>query len=94
MGTLFPGSSEYPDHKPIPSPLDAPVGTLTLTAYIGLVPLCPAEMRHADDMPHADHAPQSMRVSTPAPSTTSDLSINIPAEHMSITGLAPTVRIG
>jgi hypothetical protein len=94
MGTLFPDSPEHPDHQSIPSGLNLPVGTLTLTAYVGLLPLCPLT-HHTDELPHADHAPQSMVALTPASSTgaSGDLSANI-GENLKITGHAPTVVIG
>ena len=66
MGELFPGDLEYPDHKPIPSPIAEAV-TPTVTAAVitvGLAALCPVLPPRGVSIHEHEHVPHHEFIDT------------------------------
>ena len=98
MGTLFPGSAEYPNYEPFPRftarlDHDGPIVPLAIAAT--LFGLCPVVLEEHGHPIHEDHRPVSYRVPALAVSSTSTGSITAAPSTgaLGLTGYAPTIVI-
>jgi hypothetical protein len=58
MGTVFPDSPEFPDHRPLPTSfLTAKQEVACVGLTVGMYALCPKNEERHEHPPHEDHEP-------------------------------------
>jgi hypothetical protein len=96
MGTLFDDDDEHPDYQPMPTAKQVVKEKVVYTVVIaGVVfavhDLCPKSKPVADP-PQREFVQLPSAFSAAAVSSTSG-NVTLPAGHLGLTGLAPTVKV-